>query len=110
MNLDHNAAYAPSYLRMLVGTTIAHGTSNGRIFFYGLVSMAMMPDACNVFVRLMPPNSTYFNDELVQDMINEYVQDHRQGMQGIVHCMQGIVQCMQGGMHSKVKEILTSPS
>jgi hypothetical protein len=72
--------------------------------------MAMTSDACNVFVGLMPPNSTYFNDELVQDMINEYGQDHQQDTQGIVYCMQGIVHCMQGGMLSKVKEILTLPS
>jgi hypothetical protein len=56
--------------------------------FCGLISMAMMPDACNVFVGFMPVNSTYINDALIQDMINEYGQDHRQGMQGIVHCMQ----------------------
>jgi hypothetical protein len=95
---------------MLVGMPIARGTSNGQFFLCGLISMAMMPDAYNVFVGFMPLNSTYFNGALIQDMINEYGQDHRQGMQGIVHCMQGIIHCMQGGMHSKVKEILTSPS
>jgi hypothetical protein len=68
---------------MLVGMPIARGTSNGRNFLCGLISRAMMPDASNVFVGFMPVNSTYFNDALIQDMINEYGQDHRQGMQGI---------------------------
>jgi hypothetical protein len=75
-NLDLNAAYVPSYLLKLVGKPIARGTSNGWNFFCGLISMAMMPDACNLFVGFMPVNSTYFNYALIQDMINKYGQDH----------------------------------
>jgi hypothetical protein len=49
---------------------IARGTVDGRNLFGGPSTMTMAPNARHVFARLTPPNSAYYNDEIMQGMIN----------------------------------------